>query len=132
MSNSSARRLKNATYRYFRDGKNGPHLILLDFITWTIFGERYRSLSYSLCNFLNSPVTMCNIYHIKISYIICNIYVIVLWHTTWNISEIYTRYMQSSPEYTNFYNIPKISLLFYRFDYIFLFNILMYAFIIIT
>ena len=33
------------------------HLILLDFITRTIFGEQYRSLSSSLCNFLHSPVT---------------------------------------------------------------------------
>jgi len=33
------------------------HLILLDFITRTIFAEQYRSLSSSLCNFLYSPVT---------------------------------------------------------------------------
>ena len=33
------------------------HLILLDFITHTILGEGYRSLSSSLCNFLHSPVT---------------------------------------------------------------------------
>jgi len=33
------------------------HLILLDFITRTIFGEQYRSLSSSLCSFLQSPVT---------------------------------------------------------------------------
>ena len=32
------------------------HLILLDFITRTILGEEYRSLSSSLCNFLQSPV----------------------------------------------------------------------------
>ena len=32
------------------------HLILLDFITRTILGEKYRSLSSSLCNFLHSPV----------------------------------------------------------------------------
>jgi len=31
-------------------------LILLDFITWTILSEEYRSLSSSLCNFLHSPV----------------------------------------------------------------------------
>ena len=35
-----------------------PHLILLDFITCTILGEEYRSLSFSLCNFLHSPVTL--------------------------------------------------------------------------
>ena len=33
------------------------HLILLDFITRTILGEEYRSLSSSLCNFPHSPVT---------------------------------------------------------------------------
>ena len=33
------------------------HLILLDFITWTILCEEYRSLSSSLCSFLHSPVT---------------------------------------------------------------------------
>jgi hypothetical protein len=32
-------------------------LVLLHFITRTIFGEQYRSLSSSLCNFLHSPVT---------------------------------------------------------------------------
>ena len=34
------------------------HLILLDFITWTLLGEKYRSLSTSLCSFLHSPVTL--------------------------------------------------------------------------
>ena len=33
------------------------HLILLDFITRTILGEEYRSLSSPLCSFLYSPVT---------------------------------------------------------------------------
>jgi hypothetical protein len=33
------------------------HLIHLDFITRTILGEQYRSLSSSLCSFLHSPVT---------------------------------------------------------------------------
>ena len=33
------------------------HLILLDFITRTIWGEKYRSFSSSLCNLLHSPVT---------------------------------------------------------------------------
>ena len=33
------------------------HLIILDFITRTIFGEEYRSLSSSLCSFLHSLVT---------------------------------------------------------------------------
>ena len=32
------------------------HLILLNLITRTIFGEKYRSLSSSLCSFLCSPV----------------------------------------------------------------------------
>jgi hypothetical protein len=31
------------------------HLILLDLITHTIFGEEYRSVCSSLCNFLYSP-----------------------------------------------------------------------------
>ena len=34
------------------------HLILLDFITQTIFGEQDRSLSFSICSFLYSPVTL--------------------------------------------------------------------------
>ena len=33
------------------------NLILLGFITRTILGEQYKSLSHSLCNFLHSPVT---------------------------------------------------------------------------
>jgi len=33
------------------------HLILLDFITHTIFGEGYKSFSSLLCNLLHSPVT---------------------------------------------------------------------------
>jgi len=33
------------------------HLILLDMITRIIFGEEYRSLRFSLCSFLHSPVT---------------------------------------------------------------------------
>ena len=33
------------------------HPILLDFITRTIMGEEYRTLSSSLCSFLHSPVT---------------------------------------------------------------------------
>jgi hypothetical protein len=33
------------------------HLILLDFITGTTLGEEYRSLTFSLCSFLHSPVT---------------------------------------------------------------------------
>ena len=32
------------------------HLILLDFITRTILGEEYRSLSSSLCSLLHSPI----------------------------------------------------------------------------
>ena len=34
------------------------HLIFLDFITRTIFGEQYRSLSSSLCSFIHSLVTL--------------------------------------------------------------------------
>jgi hypothetical protein len=33
-----------------------PAHLILDFITRTIFGERYRSLSSSICSFLLSPV----------------------------------------------------------------------------
>ena len=32
------------------------HLILLDFTTRTVLGKVYRLLSFSLCNFLHSPV----------------------------------------------------------------------------
>jgi hypothetical protein len=34
------------------------HLILLNFITRTIFGEQYKSLSSSIYSFLHSPVTL--------------------------------------------------------------------------
>jgi hypothetical protein len=34
------------------------HLTLLDFITRTILGEEYRSLSSSLCSFLHSYITL--------------------------------------------------------------------------
>ena len=34
------------------------HLILLDFITWIILGEEYRSLSSPLCSFLYSSVAL--------------------------------------------------------------------------
>ena len=37
------------------------HRILLDFITRTILGEEYRSLSSSLCSFLHSPVTSSHV-----------------------------------------------------------------------
>ena len=33
------------------------HLIIIDFITCTVLGEQYRSLSSSLCSFLHFPVT---------------------------------------------------------------------------
>jgi len=33
------------------------NFVLLDFITRTILGEQYRSISSSLCSFLHSPVT---------------------------------------------------------------------------
>ena len=33
------------------------HPILLDLVTWIIFGEEYRSLSSSFCSFHHSPVT---------------------------------------------------------------------------
>ena len=35
-------------------------LILLDLITWIIFGEEYRFLSSSMCSFLHCPVTSCH------------------------------------------------------------------------
>jgi hypothetical protein len=33
------------------------YLIFLDFITRTLLGEQYRSLSSAICIFLHSPVT---------------------------------------------------------------------------
>jgi len=38
--------------------------ILLDFITWTIFGEQYRSPSSSLCSFVHSPVTSSLVFYL--------------------------------------------------------------------
>ena len=37
---------------------SSAHLILLDFITRTILGEEYKSLSFSLCSFLHSRFTL--------------------------------------------------------------------------
>ena len=34
------------------------HLTVIDLIPWTVLGEEYRSLSSSLCSFLESPVTL--------------------------------------------------------------------------
>ena len=41
------------------------HLILLNFITQTIFGKQYRSLSSSLCSFLHFP---CYLVHLRHKY----------------------------------------------------------------
>ena len=56
------------------------HLILLDLITWTIFGEKYRSLSSSLCSFLHSLVLL--------SLAIFNITDRVLYGAIWNPSNL--------------------------------------------
>jgi len=49
---------QNPVYASFPIRSTCPaHLILLDFITRTIFVEQYRSLRSSLCSFLYSPVT---------------------------------------------------------------------------
>ena len=59
------------------------HLILLDFITRTIFGEEYRSLIYSLCIFLQSPISApllctniflskCHLYQIYLNIVYTN------------------------------------------------------------
>ena len=37
------------------------HLVLLNLITQTIFGEQYRILSSSLCSFLHSPITLSHL-----------------------------------------------------------------------
>ena len=41
------------------------HLILLDFITRTILGEEHKSFSFSLCNLLNSPVTIFDYFDVN-------------------------------------------------------------------
>ena len=53
------------------------HLILLDLITRTILGEKYTSLSSSLCSFLHSPVTSSlskSKYSCSTPYILCVLY----------------------------------------------------------
>ena len=45
------------TPHFFPIRATRPAHILLDFITRTILGEEYRSLSSSLCSFFHSPVT---------------------------------------------------------------------------
>jgi hypothetical protein len=44
------------------------YLIILDFVTRTILGEEYRSLSSSLCSFFHSPVVHQPINKISASY----------------------------------------------------------------
>ena len=44
-----------STYVHIRD--TCPAHLILDFITRTILGEEYRSLSSSLCSFLHFPLT---------------------------------------------------------------------------
>ena len=41
-------------------------MILLDLITWTIFGKQQKSLSSSLCSFLHSP---CYFVHLRPKYL---------------------------------------------------------------
>ena len=46
------------------------HLILIDFITRTILGDKYRSFSSSLCNLLHSPVTYLLTYSYVLTYLL--------------------------------------------------------------
>jgi len=60
-----------------------PAHLILDFITRTIFGEEYRSLIYSLCIFLQSPISApllctniflskCHLYQIYLNIVYTN------------------------------------------------------------
>ena len=69
------------------------HLILLDFITRTIFGEKYRSLSSSLCSFFPFP---CYLVSLSPKYVMeWWLYTFTCQHTappvSWRISE-HSRY----------------------------------------
>ena len=68
-----------------------PTHLILDFITRTVLGEQYRSLSSSLCNFLHCPVTSS----LLCSNILLNT---LLWNTLGILAEIpYTPCLELYP-----------------------------------
>ena len=72
------------------------HLILPDFITLTILGEEYRSVSSSLCTFLHSPVAP--------SRLLTNILLSTLFSNTLSLRSSPTVSNQISHPYSLFYD----------------------------
>jgi hypothetical protein len=85
--------------------------LILDLITWITFGEQCRSLSYSLCSFLHSPVTL--------SLLGPNILISTLFSNTLNLrSSLHVSYQVSHPYKTTGKIIILYILIFMFWRYI--------------
>ena len=86
-----------------------PTLLIVEFITRTILGEEYRSLSSSLCSFLHSPVTS--------SLLGPNILVSTLFSNTLNLRSSLNAWDQVSHPYKTRGKITVLYILIFKFSY---------------
>jgi len=85
------------------------HLVILELIPRVMFGEQYRSLSFSLCNFLHSPVTS--------SLLGPNILLNTLFSNTLNLSSSLNVSDQVSHSYNTTGKIIVLYILIFKFCY---------------